>query len=180
MHVYAMCVPESASRVDLFWSILSANIQGVNRSAQVLVSKWNSIMHLTEKGQGTVILVRETWGSDSAHSKRSIRGFWCSRSSCQDVGKGLEVWCRGAWAQKLAVLSDFALPVVVRNVRGVGIIGSVHMAQRSEGSMFEARMSVISSVISATSHEWLLIGGDWNRDIRTHGVAQSFIFRLGA
>ena len=72
MHVYAMCVPESASRVDLFWSILSANIQGVNRSAQVLVSKWNSIMHLTEKGQGTVILVQETWGSDSAHSKRSI------------------------------------------------------------------------------------------------------------
>ena len=25
-----------------------------------------------------------------------------------------------------------------------------------------------------------MIGGDWNRDIRTHGVAQSFIFRLGA
>ena len=177
-----MCVPRSAHRVDLFWSILSANIQGVNRSAQVLVSKWDSIMHLTEKGQVTVILVQETWGSDSAHNKRSISGFWCSRSSCQEVGKGLEVWCRGAWAHKSAVLSDsqFALLVVVRNVRGVGIIGSVHMAQRSEGSMFEARMSVISSVISATSHEWLLIGGDWNRDIRTHGVAQSFIFRLGA
>ena len=54
------------------------------------------------------------------------------------------------------------------------------MAQKSEGSKFEAQMSIISSVISATPHEWLLIGGDRNRDIRTHGVAQSFIFRLGA
>ena len=82
----------------------------------------------------------------------------------------------------MAVFSDsqFALLVVVRNVRGVGAIGSVHMAQRSEGSKFEAQMSFISSIISATPHEWLLIGGDWNRDIRTHGAAQSFIFRPGA
>ena len=177
-----MCVPESVSRVDLFRSVLSANIQGVNRSAQILVSKWDSILHLTEKGQGTVVLVQETWGSESAQGKRSIMGFWCSRSARQEVGKGLEIWCQGACAQKLAVLSDsqFALLVVVRNVRGVGIIGSVHMAQRSEGSKFEAQMSIISSIVSATPHEWLLIGGDWNRDIRTHGVAQSFIFRLGA
>ena len=66
------------------------------------------------------------------------------------------------------------------NVRGVGTIGSVHMAQRSEGSKLEARMSIIAPILSATPHEWLLIGGDWNRDIRTHGVAQSFIFRLGS
>ena len=38
----AMCVPLSASRVDLFWSVLPANIHGVNRSAQVLISKWDS------------------------------------------------------------------------------------------------------------------------------------------
>ena len=69
---------------------------------------------------------------------------------------------------------------MVRNVRRVGIIGSVHNAQRSNGSKFEAQMSFISSIISATPHEWLLIGGDWNRDIRTHGVAQSFTFCLGA
>ena len=75
---------------------------------------------------------------------------------------------------KVGILSDsqFALLMVVRNARGLGIIGSVNMAQRSEGSKFEAQMSFISSIISATPHEWLLIGGDWNRDICTHGVAQ--------
>ena len=111
-----------------------------------------------------------------------MMGFWSSRSHHQGFGNRPEIWCRGPWARKLAVLSDsqFALLVVVRSVRGVGIIGSVHMTQRSQGSKFEAQMSFLSSIISATPHEWLMIGGDWNRDIRTHGVAQSFIFRLGA
>ena len=129
-----------------------------------------------------MVLVQETWTAVVQRESRFISSFWMEKSRHQGIGNGLEIWCQGAWAHKLAVLTDqpYALLVLVRSVRGVGIIGTVHMAQRAEGPNFEAQMTLLMSVMRAAPHDWAMIGGDWNRDIRRHVAAQTFIFNMGA
>ena len=91
----SMCVPDSACHINMFWSVPLAKIQGINRSARVLVSKWDTILHPTKKGQWTDVLVQQTWGSPSPQGSRNITGFWSSPSEHQGIGTGLEIWVMG-------------------------------------------------------------------------------------
>ena len=86
------------------------------------------------------------------------------------VGKGLELWVRGAWASFNAVVKDeyFAILVLVRSALGFEIAGSLHMAQRSDTAEYRKQLLSVVRVIEESAVIWTALGAEWNRDIRSH------------
>ena len=129
-----------------------------------------------------VLFIQETWGSVKKLDRRYIDGFWHRSSTHCDVGKGLEVWVLSSWAQFKTVLldSESSFLVVVHNAWGLGVLGSVHMAQRSDELLYNQQLVHLVYSLQQLRVSWLIAGGDWNRDIRTHKLSVALIKFLGA
>ena len=114
--------------------------------------------------------------------KRYIEGFWHQSSAHSDVGKGLEVWVLSSWAQFKTILlhTGSSFLVVVHNAWGLGVLGSVHMAQRSDDLLYNRQLVHLVYSLQQLPVSWLIVGGDWNRDIRTHKLSAALIKFLGA
>ena len=86
------------------------------------------------------------------------------------VGQANELWVRLAWARKQVVLLDkpSALRVLVRNAMGLGMVGSLHMAQKNEFHEYKKQMVKIVETLDKTPHDWEAVVGDWNQDIQSH------------
>ena len=129
-----------------------------------------------------VLFIQETWGSVKKLDRRHIDGFWHRSSDHCDVGKGLEVWVLSSWAHFKAVLldTDHSFLVVVHNAWGSGVLGSVHMAQRSDELLYNQQLVHLIFGLQQLPVSWLIVGGDWNRDIRTHKLSVALLKFLGA
>ena len=117
-----------------------------------------------------MIALQETYGAPKKRRSRYMDGFWSKRSTVVSVGKGLELWVRGAWASFVAAVLDeyFALLVLVRSALGLGIAGSLHMAQRSDTAEYHKQLLSAVRVIDESAVIWTALGAHWNRDIRSH------------
>ena len=129
-----------------------------------------------------VLFIQETWGSVKKLDKRCIEGLWHRSSAHCDVGKGLEVGVQSSWAQFKTVLldTDGSFLVVVHNAWGLGVLGSVHMAQRSDDLLYNRQLVHPVYSLQQLPVSWLIVGGDWNRDIRTHKLSAGLIKLMGA
>ena len=129
-----------------------------------------------------VLFIQETWGSVKKLDRRYIDGFWHRSFAHCEVGKGLEVWVLSSWAQFKNVLLDTesSFVVVVHNAWGLGVLGSVHMAQRSDHLLYNQQLVHLVYSLQQLPVSWLIVGGDWNRDIRTHELSVALIKFLGA
>ena len=165
-----MLVPENLNPVSCEFSMLGINLQGINRSTETPVTKWDQILALQAESMSDMIALQETYGAPKKRRSRYLDGFWSKRSTVVSVGKGLELWVRGAWASFVAVVLDeyFALLVVVRSALGLGIAGSLHMAQRSDTAEYHKQLLSVVRVIEESAVIWTALGADWNRDIRSH------------
>ena len=56
---------------------------------------------------------------------------------------------------------------------GLGVLGSVHMAQRSDDLLYNRQL--VHLFYSLQQLPVLIVGGDWNRDIRTHKLSAALI-----
>ena len=72
----------------------------------------------------------------------------------------------------------YALLLLVTNVMGTGVLGSVHMAQRKAQSEFQQQMVQIVSAQENIPFMWALVGDDWNRDIRVDKHMQVILYRM--
>ena len=165
-----MLVPENLNPVSCEFSMLSINLQGINRSTETPVTKCDPILALQAERMSDMIALQETYGAPKKGRRRYLDGFWSKRSTVVSVGKGLELWVRGAWASFVAVVLDeyFALLVLVRSALGLGIAGSLHMAQRSDTAEYHKQLLSVVRVIEESGVIWTALGADWNRDIRSH------------
>ena len=161
-------------------SFLSANIQGLHRTKEGPISKWDELLDAMAIGAVSVLLVQEAWPSSRKPGKRSIEGFWSSISQHLLRGQGNEIWVRSQWCKFQMVLLDepYALLLLVSNAMGAGILGSVHMAQRKAQTEFQQQVVHISSCLEKVPYQWAVIGGDWNRDIRTDKYMQVVLYKL--
>ena len=165
-----MLVPENLNPVSCEFSMLSINLQGINRSTETPVTKWDQILALQAESMSDMIAPQETYGAPKQCRSRYVDGFLSKRSTVVSVGKGLELWVRGAWASFIAVVLDeyFVLLVLVRSALGLGIAGSLHMAQRSDTAEYHKQLLSLVRVIEESAVIWTALGADWNRDIRSH------------
>ena len=175
-------LPESATPVTLTWSCLSANDQGLNRSVEIRRNKWDEVVEMCVTSDARVLFIQETWGSVKKLDKRCIEGFWHRSSAHCDVGKGLEVWVQASWAQFKTILldTDSSFLVVIHNAWGLGVLGSVHMAKRTDDLLYNRQLVHLVHSLQQLPVSWLIVGGDWNRDIRTHQLSAARIKFLGA
>ena len=107
-----------------------------------------------------VLFIQETWGSVKKLDRRHIDGFWHRSPDHCDVGKGLEVWVLSSWAQFKTVLldTDHSFLVVVHNAWGLGVLGSVHMAQRSDELLYNQQLVHLIFGLQQLPASWLIVG----------------------
>ena len=160
---------ESATPAALPWSYLFANVQ-LNRSVEIRRTKWDEVVEMCVTSDARVLFIQETWGSVKKLDRRYLDGFWHRSCAHCDVGKGLEVWVLSSRAQFKTVLLDTesSFLVVVHNAWGFGVLGSVHMTQRSHDLLYNQQLLHLVYSLQQLPVSWLIVGGDWNRDIRTH------------
>ena len=129
-----------------------------------------------------VWFIQETCGSVKKLVRGYIDGFWHRSSARCDIRKGLEVWVLSSWGQFKTVLLDTenSFLVIVHNAWGLGVLGSVHMAQRSDELLYNQQLVHLVSSLHRLPVSWLIVGGDWNRDIGTHKLSVALITFLGA
>ena len=65
-----MLVPENVNPASCAFSMLSINLQGINRSTETPVSKWDQILALQAESMSDVIALRETYGAPKKHCSR--------------------------------------------------------------------------------------------------------------
>ena len=70
--------------------------------------------------------------------------------------------------------------MVVHNAWGLGVLGSVHMAQRSDELLYNQQLVHVVYSLQQLPVSWLIVGGDWNRDIRTQKLSVALMKFLGA
>ena len=164
----AMRVPEACHQVSMGYSLVSVNCQGINREKEQPRKKWDEVVVIAQETRATVVTCQETWGSDKKRVERQMEGFWHENSKHTKVGQANEVWVRHQWATKQAVILDTpsALLILTHNAAGVGVVGSVHMAQKNEPKEYTHQLVEIRQALDVTPHNWMVVGGDWNRDIR--------------
>ena len=175
-------IRETATPLTLQCSCLSANVQGLNRSVEIRRTKWDEVVAMCVTSDVRVLFIQETRGFVKELDKRYIEGFWHRSAALFDVGKGLEVWVQLFWAQFKTVLmdTDSSFLVVVRNAWGLGVLGSVHMAQRCDYLLYNRQLVHLVYSLQQLPVSWLIVGGDWNRDIRTHKLSAALIKFLRA
>ena len=86
-----MLVPENLSPASCGFSMLSMNLQEINRSTDTLVTKWDQILALQAESMSDMIALHETYGAPKKHRSRYLDGFWCKRSTVVSFGKSLEL-----------------------------------------------------------------------------------------
>ena len=167
-------------RVPILISVLSGNVQGLHRIVAGPVSKWDELMHAVAIGDVFVLMVQEAWASSKKPSKRAIGGFWSRMSMHQLRGQGNGIWACGQWCkfQMVIMVEPFALLLLVASAMGMGVIGSVHMAQHKAQTEFQRQIIIISLTLETVPSAWAVIGGDWNRDIREDKHMQVILYRL--
>ena len=165
-----MLVRENLNPASCEFSMLSIKLKGINRAKETPVTKGDQILPLQAESMADMIALHETCGAPKKRRSRYLDGFWSKRSTVVSVGKGLELWVRGAWASFIAVVLDeyFALLILVRAVLGLGIAGSLHMAQRSDTAEYHKQLLSVFRVIEESAVIWTTLGADWNREIRSH------------
>ena len=176
-----MVVPEGLHEVQWAGGVMGANIQGSGRSKERTESKWDEIQATAAATGATVLLMQEMWGGKIKQRDRALADFWGESSQHQKRGQHNEVWCKSQWATRVAVIMDapFALMVLAKGVPGLGVLVSVHMAQRKEEQKYEEQLLAIQAAINTHPNIWIIIGGDWNRDIRTHATSQRILGQMG-
>ena len=152
----------------------------MHRTRERPVTEWDELVDAMAIGDVSVLLVQEAWASMKKPSKRSLEGFWSKISRHQHRGHGNEIWASSGWCKFLMVIMDesFALLLLVANVMGTGVLGSVHMAQRKAQSEFQQQMVQIMSALENIPFMWALVGGDWNRDIRVDKHMHVILYRM--
>ena len=82
------------------------------------------------------------------------------------------MWFATSEVQMVDVVLDIptALLVLVKGKLGLGILGSVHMPHRKQEVEYNQRLVDISLQLTEKDCAWVVLGGDWNRDVRTHAV----------
>ena len=70
-----VCISEFARLDPVDVSVLCGNIQGLHRTRERPVTKWDELVHVMAIGDVTVLLVQEAWASMKKPSKRSPEGF---------------------------------------------------------------------------------------------------------
>ena len=86
----------------------------------------------------------------------------------------------GAQFKTVLIDTEGMFPVVVYNARGLGVLGSVHLAQRSNDLLYNQRLVQLIQCLQQTPVSSLIVGGDWNWDIRTHKLSTALIKFLQA
>ena len=160
---------------------MGANIQGLGRSKERTQSKWDETQATAASTGATVLLMQEMWGGKVKQRDRGLADFWGESSQHQKRGQHNEVWCKSPWAARVAVLmgAPYALMVLSRGVPGLGVFVSVDMAQRKAEQKYEEQLLAIQAAVRALPNIWIIIGGDWNRDIRTHATSQRILGQMG-
>jgi hypothetical protein len=125
--------------------------------------------------------MQEMWGGKIKQRDRGLADFWSESSQHQKRGQHNEVRCKSLWATRVAVIMDapYALIVLAKGVPGLGVLVPVHMAQRKEEQKYGEQLLAIQAAIHNHPSIWIIIRGEWNRDIRTHATSQRILEQMG-
>ena len=125
--------------------------------------------------------MQELWGGRKKHRDKGLAYFFGVSSQHQKPRQDNEVWYQTQWAQKVATLLDapHALVVLPKGVLGLGAILSVHMAQRKEEQKYEEQLLTIQTALAELPNIWIIMGADWNMDIRSHATTKRILGEMG-
>ena len=157
-----MRIPKVCNQVNLGFSLVSVNCQGINREKEQRRNKWDEVVTVAQETRATVVACHEMWRSDKKAVARQIKGFWHEKSKHTKVGQPNEVWFKQQWAIKQAVILDTpsTLLVLTHNAAGVGVVGSVHLDHKNEPKEYTSKLVDIHEALYVTSHNWMAVGGD--------------------
>ena len=105
------------------------------------------------------------------------------KSKHQQTGEGNELWVQRQWGRYVTALLDepyASLILMPKDGWGVGVVGSVHMAPRTEEEKYILQLAVVRLTLCRNKGAWGVLIGDWNRDIRVHSPTQMFLEQLDA
>ena len=125
---------------------------------------------------------RSVGGGKVKQDNRVWLGYRVHRNRHQHTGEGNEIWVQQQWGRYVCTLLDepYALLVPISKYGwGVGAVGSVHMAQRSEEGQYVLQLAVLRLTLGQGKGGRGVIMGDWNRDIRSHALTQAFLKKPG-
>ena len=168
-----MFIPEGMATKDIELQVLSSNFQGLHRTKEgVYPKKWNVLRDMASAVGANIPLNQEMFSSKVKGYERYWDGFRSLRSKREGRGQCNEIWCKMAAFQIIVTVLDLpaALILLVKSPLGVGVIGSVQLPRRNDEVEYRQQLVGVTLAVSEVDPQWVVIGGDRNRDIRRHAV----------